>query len=84
MVGRTIQDRDDRRQWTEEGHQRLTVNAEFFYADDGVVASTDPGWLQLAFDLLTGIFDWVGLWTNVCKTVGMMCRPCRVAVVRAY
>ena len=27
-----------------------------FYADDGMVASTDPDWLQGEFDTLTGIF----------------------------
>ena len=31
----------------------------------------------MAFDTLTGIFGWVVLRTNVCKTVGMVCRPCR-------
>ena len=64
-LGRTIWDQDDRKQWTEEGRQRLTVKAEFFYADNEVVASTDLGWLQSAFDFLTGLFDWVGLWKNV-------------------
>ena len=37
----------------------------------------------MAFDVLTGLFDRVGLWTNVRKTVGMMCRPCQEAGVRA-
>ena len=72
--GRIIRDRDDRRQWAEEGHQQLTVKAAFFNADDGVVASTDPGWLQSEFDLLTGLFDRIGLQTNIRKTVGMVCR----------
>ena len=56
-VGRLIRDRDDGRKWAEEGHQQLTAKAAFFYADDGVVTSTDPGWLQSAFDLMTGLFD---------------------------
>ena len=55
-AGRTIRYQDDRRQWAEEGHQQLTVKAEFLYADDEMISSTDPGWLQLAFDMLTGIF----------------------------
>ena len=59
------------------------VKVDFFYADKGLVDSTDPGWLQSAFDTLTGIFDRVGLRTNVLKTVGMVCRPCRAAGVRA-
>ena len=44
-AGSTIRDRDDGNQWAEEGRQRLTVRAAFFYAKDGVVASTDPGWI---------------------------------------
>ena len=67
----------------EEGHQRMTVKVEFFYAEYGVVASTDPGWLQSAFNLLTGLFDWVVLRTNVRKTVGMMFQPCQATGVRA-
>ena len=54
-----------------------TPKASFFYADDGLEASADPGWLQSAFDMLTGIFDRVGLWKKFCKTVGIVCRPCQ-------
>ena len=43
----------------------------------------DPGWFQLAFDFLTGLFDRVGLRKNVCKTVGTLYQPCRAAWVRA-
>ena len=57
----TIWEQDDGRHQAEEGHTRLTVKAAFFYAYDRLVASTDPGWLQLSFDTLTGIFDQVGL-----------------------
>ena len=45
----------------DEGRAILTVKSEFFHADNGLVASTDPGWKQLVFDTLTGIFDRVGL-----------------------
>ena len=45
MTGRTIWDQDNGRKWAEEGHQRLMAKTTFFYADDGMVASTDPGWL---------------------------------------
>ena len=41
-----------------------------FYADNGMVASSDPGWLQGAFNTLVGLFDRVGLQINVGKTVG--------------
>ena len=82
-VWRTIRDLDDSQRRVEEGHQRLTVKSEFFYSGDGMVVSTDPGWIKLGFDTLAGIFDWVGLQTNVRKTVGMVFRPCRAAGVRA-
>ena len=55
-----------------------------FYAEDGMVASTDPGWIQLAFNTLTGVFDQLVLRLNVRKTVEMLCRPCRAAGVWAY
>ena len=45
--------------------------ADYFYAKDGLVVSTQPERLQRAFDVLTGLFDWVGLQTNAAKTVGM-------------
>ena len=48
-----------------------------FYADDGMVASSDPAWLQGAFSALVAIFGRVGLQTNVGKTVSMACHPCR-------
>ena len=40
--------------------------------EDGLVASTDPEWLQGEFDTLTGLFDRVGIRTNASKTVGML------------
>ena len=46
-----------------------------FYADDGMVASTDPDWLQGEFDTLTGIFNRVLLWENVRKMIGMIFHP---------
>ena len=60
---------------------RLKVKAASFYADDGMMASTDPGWLQTAFDTMTGIFNRMGLRKNVKKTVGMLCHPFQVAGV---
>ena len=50
-----------------------------FYADDGMVTSSDPQWLQGAFSTLVGLFDRVGLLNNVRKTVVMVCRPCQAA-----
>ena len=60
------------------------VKATFFHTKNGMVTSTDPGWLQSAFDFLMGLFDRVGLHRNFCKTVGMVCRPFREDRVRAY
>ena len=80
--GRTIWDRDDGRKWAEEGYKWLTVKAKFFNASNGVVASTEPGWLQLVFDLLTGLFYRVLLQRNVRKTVEIVCWPCRASGVR--
>ena len=44
-----------------------------------MVASSDLCWLQWAFNVLVGLFERVGLHTNVGKTVGMTCRTCPAA-----
>ena len=54
----------------------MKVKEEFFYADGGMVASTDLGWIQTAFDMLTRFFNQVGLKTNVKKTAEMVSPPC--------
>ena len=48
-----------------------------FYADDGMVVSSDPAWIQGAFTALVAIFDRVGLMTNVRNTVSMVCHTCQ-------
>ena len=53
--------------------------ADLFYADDGMVALSQPRWLQGAFDTLVSLFDRVGLQKNAGKTVGMVYRPCQTA-----
>ena len=53
--------------------------ADLFYADDGMVASSDPRWLQWAFNALVGLFERVVLCTNVVKMVRMTFRPCPAA-----
>ena len=50
-----------------------------FYADDDMVMSSNPIWLQGAFNTLVRLFDRVGLKTNVGKTVGMVCCPLQAA-----
>ena len=47
--------------------------AALFYADDGMVASSEPAWLQGAFNALVGLFDRVGLRKIFGKTVSMVC-----------
>ena len=44
-----------------------------------MVPSLDPQWLQGYFSTLAGLFDRVGLKTNVDKTVGMVCCTCQAA-----
>ena len=39
----------------------MNVEAEFFYADGGLVASNDPECIQSVFDTLMGIFDFMAL-----------------------
>ena len=44
----------------------------FFYADDGLVESTNAVLFQWSFDVMTGIFEWVGRQTIVVKTDAMI------------
>ena len=59
----------------QEGRHQVAL----FYANDGMVASSDPVWLQGAFNALKGLFERVVLQTNVGKTVSMVCHPCQAA-----
>ena len=52
--------------WGREARQ----SAVFFYADDGLVASTVPVCMQEEFDTLTGLFNRLGIQKNVVKTAG--------------
>ena len=49
--------------------------AVYFYADNGLFASTQPERLQRAFKLLTGLFEKVFLRTSTWKTVSMTLQP---------
>ena len=71
-AGRTIRDQDDGRWRAEEGHTRLTAKTDFYYVNNKLVDSTYPGWIQSEFDTLMGLFNRVGLRTNVCKTMGIV------------
>ena len=45
-----------------------------FYADDGVVRSRDTEWLQVALNMLIGIFCWYRLVMNVAKSKTAKCQ----------
>ncbi len=45
------------------------------YVNDGLIASRDPVWLQESFDILIGLFERIGLFTNASKTKVMVCIP---------
>ena len=79
----TIQEQDEGQRRVEEGHALMMLKSALFHVDGRMVASTDPLWVQSEFDTLTWIFDLLGLRTNICKIVGVLCRPCRAAEVRA-
>ena len=59
--------------WVREVLQRTA----FFNADDGLVVSTNPFWLQVSFNTLTRLFDRVRLPKHYANTVGMVFLPCR-------
>ena len=48
-----------------------------------MVASTDPGWIQIELEMLMGLFNRMGLKTNTQKTVGMVFQPCWAVGIRA-
>ena len=39
-----------------------------FYANDGMVGSRDPGWLQHSMNVLVGLFRWYGLAANAAQS----------------
>ena len=46
-----------------------------FYADNGLIVSRNPEWLQMALDRLVSFFERIGLKTNTRKTKTMACVP---------
>ena len=62
-----------------EGKHQAALTLTFLYADDGMVVSSNPRWLQWAFNALVILFERVGLRTNVENTISMVCRPCQAA-----
>ena len=53
--------------------------AALFYADNSMVESSKPRWLQWAFDALAGLLERVRLRTNVGKKFSMVFRPYQAA-----
>jgi hypothetical protein len=49
-----------------------------FYVNNGLIASRDPVWLQESFNVLIGLFERIGLFTNAAKTKAMVCIPGRI------
>ena len=45
--------------------------ALYLYADNGLITSTQPDRLQWAFDIISGLFDRVGLRTNMRNMVSI-------------
>ena len=66
---------DEAEKREERGNEGWHQSA-LLYVDNGMVASSDPRWLQWVFDALFSLFERVGLWTNVGKTVSMVFGPC--------
>ena len=71
LVAGVIADAEERGELGKEGRHQ----AALFYTDDGMVASSDPRWLQGAYNTLVGLFERVGMRTNVGKKDGMVCQP---------
>ena len=70
-----IDDAEERGDRGQEGRHQ----AALFYTENGMIASSDPRWIQGAFNNLVGLFYMVSLRTNVGKTVSMVYRPCQAA-----
>ena len=68
-----VEGAEERRDCGQEGRHHNAL----FYADDGMVALSDPRWIQGAFITLVGLFYRVGMRTNVGKKVGMVYCPCQ-------
>ena len=66
-----VEGAEERGKRRQEGRHQNAV----FYADDVMVASSDPRWFHDAFSNLVGLLNRLGMWNNAKKTVGMVCCP---------
>ena len=55
--------------------EKIQKLVAFFYADDGPVVFPRPERLQMEFNVLTDLFDQVGIHTNMRNTVRMAFQP---------
>ena len=46
-----------------------------FYAEDVIVRTQEPEWLQNALNVIIGLFHWYGLIVNAAKLRTMTCQP---------
>ena len=70
-VHRVVEEAEAQGETGREGRHQ----AALFCANNGMVASSDPDWIQGAFNALVGLFDRVGLQKNFGKTYSMVCHP---------
>ena len=54
--------------------------ASLFYVDDVLITPKCLYRIQWDADALTGIFEWVGLWENYGKIVGLVFQICHIFV----
>jgi hypothetical protein len=62
----------------DEIDQLMATFFAIFYVDEAYLASRDPDFLQRALDVIVGLFDRVGLETNIQKMQAMICTPGRI------
>ena len=62
---------------TEGFGQDIQWMVAYLYAYNRILVLTWATWLQRLFNILMGLFEWVGLRTKMRKTVIMACQPCR-------
>jgi len=63
-----------------DGHGRLVLERlTLFYVDDGLLASQNTEWLNMAIEVLVAAFERVGLKTNTTKMKAMTCVPAYIS-----
>ena len=53
----------------------MKSRAALFYVVNNLIVLTQLEWIQGGFDTLIGLFDRMGIWTNVGKMVGISFFP---------